>query len=100
MKLNGQMVYLWRAIDHDGEILESDVTKTKAGGGAEIYEEGAEAPWLSRDNHLGRFALVQGSNMWSLAAREAKGPPLGQQPGEELAPAAPTMGAGKAEVRQ
>jgi putative transposase len=27
--LNGEMVYLWRAVDHDGEILESFVTKKR-----------------------------------------------------------------------
>ncbi|WP_347718551.1 IS6 family transposase [Sphingomonas sp.] len=29
VKLNGAMVYLWRAVDHEGEILESYVTKTR-----------------------------------------------------------------------
>ena len=29
VKLNGEMVYLWRAVDHDGEILESYVTKSR-----------------------------------------------------------------------
>ena len=29
MKLNGEMVYLWRAVDHEGEILESFVTKKR-----------------------------------------------------------------------
>jgi putative transposase len=29
VKLNGEMVYLWRAVDHEGEILESYVTKTR-----------------------------------------------------------------------
>jgi len=29
VKLNGKMVYLWRAIDHEGEILESYVTKKR-----------------------------------------------------------------------
>ena len=28
-KLNGEMVCLWRAVDHEGEILESYVTKTR-----------------------------------------------------------------------
>ena len=28
VKLNGEMVYLWRAVDHEGEILESSVTRT------------------------------------------------------------------------
>ncbi len=29
MRINGEMVYLWRAVDHEGEILESYVTKTR-----------------------------------------------------------------------
>jgi putative transposase len=29
VKLNGEMVYLWRAVDHEGEILESFITKTR-----------------------------------------------------------------------
>ena len=29
VKLSGEMVYLWRAVDHEGEILESYVTKTR-----------------------------------------------------------------------
>jgi len=29
VELNGEMVYLWRAVDHEGEVLESYVTKTR-----------------------------------------------------------------------
>ena len=29
VKMNGEMVYLWRAVDQEAEILESDVTKTR-----------------------------------------------------------------------
>jgi putative transposase len=29
VKLNGEMVYLWRAVDHEGELLESYVTKNR-----------------------------------------------------------------------
>jgi putative transposase len=29
VKLNGKMVYLWRAVDYEGESLESYVTKTR-----------------------------------------------------------------------
>ncbi len=29
VKLNGEMVYLWRSVDHEGEILESYITKTR-----------------------------------------------------------------------
>ncbi len=29
MKLNAEMIYLWRAVDHEGEVLESYVTRTR-----------------------------------------------------------------------
>jgi putative transposase len=29
VKINGEMMYLWRAVDHEGEVLESYVTKTR-----------------------------------------------------------------------
>ena len=29
VKLNGEMIHLWRAVDHEDEILESYVTKTR-----------------------------------------------------------------------
>ena len=29
VKLNGEMVYLWRAVDQEGEIIESYITKTR-----------------------------------------------------------------------
>jgi putative transposase len=29
VKINGEMVYLWRAVDHEGEVLESYVTKSR-----------------------------------------------------------------------
>ena len=29
MKINGVTHYLWRAVDHEGEVLESLVTKTR-----------------------------------------------------------------------
>ena len=29
MKINGVTHYLWRAVDHEGEVLESIVTKTR-----------------------------------------------------------------------
>ena len=29
VKLNGKMIYLWRAVDHEGEILESYITRRR-----------------------------------------------------------------------
>ena len=47
VKLNGEMVYLWRAVDQEGEILESYITKTRDKARLYLHEEGAEAPRLS-----------------------------------------------------
>ena len=45
VKINGEMHYLWRAVDHEGEVLESFVTKdARQGRGAEVHQEGDEAP--------------------------------------------------------
>ena len=44
VKLNGEMVYLWRAVDQEGEILESYITKTRdKDGRVGLHEEGAQA---------------------------------------------------------
>ena len=29
VKINGEQHYLWRAVDHEGEVLESSVTRTR-----------------------------------------------------------------------
>ena len=34
VKINGEMHYLWRAVDHEGEVLESYVTKSRDKGAA------------------------------------------------------------------
>ncbi|EQB30281.1 hypothetical protein M529_20650 [Sphingobium ummariense RL-3] len=48
VKINGEMVYLWRAVDHEGEILESYLTKTpRQEGDACLHEEDAEAAWIT-----------------------------------------------------
>ncbi|USU07926.1 DDE-type integrase/transposase/recombinase [Sphingomonadaceae bacterium OTU29MARTA1] len=49
VKLNGEMVYLWRAVDHEGEILESYITRTRCliprFDGAILSLEWKEAVW-------------------------------------------------------
>ena len=47
VKLNGEMVYLWRAVDHEGEILESYVTKKRDKTAALAFIKKA----LKRDCH-------------------------------------------------
>jgi putative transposase len=58
VKLNGETVYLWRAVDHEGEVLESYVTKTATRKLRWLHEEGAEAPRVARGDHHRRPALL------------------------------------------
>ena len=44
VKIHGEQHYLWRAVDHEGEVLESFVTKRRdQKARVEILEENAEA---------------------------------------------------------
>jgi transposase-like protein len=49
------MHYLWRAVDHEGEVLESYVTKTRDKQAALTF---IEAPWFARNDHHGWPALL------------------------------------------
>jgi putative transposase len=37
VKLNGEMVYLWRAVDQEGEVLESYITKERDKAAALVF---------------------------------------------------------------
>ena len=48
VKINGETHYLWRAVDHEGEVLESYVTRKRdKKGSLTLLEEGAETAWKS-----------------------------------------------------
>jgi putative transposase len=55
VKLNGEMVYLSRAVDHEGEVLESFVTKTRDKGAALTFMKKA----LKGTVRLTRFWFVR-----------------------------------------
>ncbi len=46
-RVNGEMVYLWRAVDHEGEVLESYVTRTRDKAAALRFMKKAQAPPLA-----------------------------------------------------
>ena len=58
VKLNGEMVYLWRAVDQEGEILESYVTRSRDKAAALTFMKkalkGAVKPNAPRISHLVR----------------------------------------------
>jgi putative transposase len=48
VKVNGQTRYLWRAIDHEGEVLESYDRGSRQEGSVEIHQESPQTPWSHR----------------------------------------------------
>ena len=84
VKLNGEMVYLWRAVDHEGEILESYITKTRDKDAALTFmKKGAEASRKAGSDHHRWAALVRCCHERVGQHREAGGRTLGQQHGGE-----------------
>jgi putative transposase len=55
VKIGGEMRYLWRAVDHEGEVLECFVTTTRDKAAAFKF---IEAPRLTGSDHHRRAALV------------------------------------------
>ena len=53
VKINGERHYLWRAVDHEGEVLESYVTKKKKQKSSfKVHEKSHAALWITqRDRH-------------------------------------------------
>ena len=47
VKIKGEMRYLWRAVDQEGEVLESYVTMTRDKAAALLHEESAKSPRLA-----------------------------------------------------
>ena len=79
VKLNGEMVYLWRAVDHEGEILESFVTKRRDKSAAlAFYEEDREAPRVANADHHRRSAQLRCCDDRARQSRSAGDWPLAQ----------------------
>jgi putative transposase len=51
VKLNGRMVCLWRAVDQEGEVLESYITTTRDKAAALMFMKKASKRHGSRDDH-------------------------------------------------
>jgi hypothetical protein len=94
------MRYLWRAVDHEGEVLESFVTRDRDKAAALTFMKKA----LKR---YGKPDAISTDGLRSYKAamrelgkrREAGDRALGQQLGREQPPAIPTTRAGDAEVQ-
>ena len=75
LKINGEMHYLWRAVDQDGEVLESYVTKARekkeVGRSANNRVENSHLPFRRRERALLRFRQMKG--LQKFAAIHANG---------------------------
>jgi len=77
VKVGGEMRYLWRAVDQEGDVLESYVTKTRDKSAALSFMKKALKPLLTRGDHHRRASLLQGSNERARECRQAGDRPLG-----------------------
>ena len=93
VKINGEMRYLWRAVDHEGEVLESYVTTTR--------DKAAALAFIKRAmKRHGRPQILQGRPQGDRQFRSSGGGPLAQQPGGKLTPALPTTRARHGAISQ
>ena len=100
VRINGEMRYLWRAVDHEGEVLESFVTKERDKAAALKFIKKAlkrhGSPKVITTDGLRSYGGAM-KELGNAAKREVG---LGQQSGRELPPAVPTTGAGHAPVQE
>lgn len=99
VKLNGEMVYLWRAVDHEGEVLKSFVTRKRDKSAALAFMKKA----LKRHGRAEKIVTdglrcVPGGHERTGQSRTPRDRTLAQQPGREFPPAIPTTRAGHAAV--
>ena len=99
VKVNGKLFYLWRAVDHEGEVLDAVVTSKR--------DKAAALKLLKRIlKKYGRPRKIVTDGLCSYSAgdegdrrrRSARGWSPSQQSGGEFAPTVSTTGAGDAAV--
>ena len=100
VKINGEMRYLWRAVDHEGEVLESYVTTTRDKAAAQASSRSDEAPRPASSRRHGRPAVLRRRHESDRQRRSPRGGPLAQQQGRELTPAVPTTRTGDGAISE
>jgi putative transposase len=53
VKINGKLCYLWRAVDHEGEVLGSSYREARQGCRAEASQADLEEIWPTGDHRHG-----------------------------------------------
>jgi transposase-like protein len=98
VKLIGEMVYLWRAVDQEGEVLESFVSKKRDKKAALTFMKKALRCNGRPETIMTDGPLLQGSDERTGQWQETGDRPLGEQQGGELAPAVSTKRASHAQI--
>jgi transposase-like protein len=80
VKLNGELVYLWRAVDHKGEVLESYVTRTRDKDAALIFMKKALKRHGSLETITTDGLRSYEAAMTELGNTKAAGSPAGPPP--------------------
>src|SRR4028118_439744 len=103
VKINGVQHYLWRAVDHEGEVLEAFVSKTRDKKAAlnflrKLMKRHGRPEELVTDKLRSDGAALKDLGIQDRDPRQARYRQMGEQPGGELPPAVPTTGEGDAEI--
>src|SRR5271166_183300 len=96
VKVNGKLCYLWRAVDHEGEILQAGVTARRAAA-LKLSMDHEEVRPAAEDRHR-RALLLFRSDERAGQRRSARGRWPPQQSGGEFSSAVSTTRAGDAAV--
>src|SRR5271170_5262687 len=91
VKINGKLRYLWRAVDHEGEVLEAVVTvRSGQGRSAQVSEARHEEIWPTAERRHRRALLVSRGDERDRQCRPSRSWPSPQQSRGEFAPAIST----------
>jgi len=98
VKVNGKLCYLWRAVDHEGEVLESGVTAKRQGRGAEASQAHHEEIWPTADRRHRRALLLSRGDERGRHRRSPGGRSSAQQSRREFTSAVSTTRTGHAAI--
>ena len=99
VRINGKTCYLWRAVDHEGEVLEAFVTKRRDRRAALRFLKRAMKPGQAGVDRHGRATVLPGCDDCDRQCGRPDLRSLAQQPGREFAPAVPTTGSGNGQFQ-
>src|SRR6516162_2118638 len=100
VKINGKLRYLWRAVNHEGEVLEAVVTARREGSGAEAAQANHEGVWPTANRGHRRPCRIFCGDERDRQRRSPGDWPSAQQSCGELASAISKTGKGDAAVSQ